>query len=145
MKLRIKNGLCYLIALFFLSAGLLHFIKDDAFAAIVPPLLPFPYAIVWITGVIEIILAILLLCPHFRKTIVILFALYLLAVLPANIYMATANIPFNDMLSGPFILWTRVALQFPFIVLILWAGGAFEKPIKGRKVNSCNYDEGRLF
>ena len=129
---RMKNGLCYLIALFFFSAGLLHFIKDDSFAAIVPPLLPFPYAIVWITGVIEIVLAIFLLCPHFRKTIAILFALYLLAVLPANIYMATANIPFNDMLSGPFVLWTRVALQFPFIALILWASGVFNISFKRR-------------
>lgn len=127
MKARIKTFVCYALAVFFLYAGVLHFIKDDAFAAIVPPLLPFPFVIVWITGLIEIVLAIGLLCPHFRKNAGIAFAPYLLAVLPANIYMAMAGIPLGESLASPTALWVRVALQFPLIALILWAAGAFEK------------------
>jgi len=52
-----KTGLCWFFALFFFAAGIMHFVQDDAFAAIVPPLLPFPKLIVWITGVMELILA----------------------------------------------------------------------------------------
>jgi len=71
----------------------------------------------------ELILAVGLILPKYRKISGLLFAPYLLAVLPANIYMAMANIPLGDMTASPTMLWVRVALQFPFIALILWASG----------------------
>lgn len=118
---KLKTALVYLIAAFFFVAGILHFVKVDDFAAIVPPMLPFPKLIVWVTGVMEIIMAVMLLCPHFRANVGVILSLFLLAVLPANIYMAMANIPFGDAVSSPAALWVRVALQFPLIALILWA------------------------
>jgi len=123
----VKLGLCGLLALFFLFAGYAHFASVDAFAAIVPPLLPFPKLIVQVTGVIEIVLAIGLLLPKYRKLSGLLFAPYLLAVLPANIYMAIGTIPLGETAISPTALWIRVALQFPLIALILWASGNFEK------------------
>lgn len=116
-----KTILCWAIAAFFILAGVMHFIQDDSFAAIVPPLLPFPKLIVWMTGVIEIILALMILLPKYRALAGTLFAPYLLAVLPANIYMAMANIPLGDMAASPTALWLRVAMQFPLIALIYWA------------------------
>ena len=107
-------------ALFFFVAGISHFTADDKFAAIVPPLLPFPYVIVWVTGVMEICFAVMLLCPHFRPRVGVLLGLFLLAVLPANIYMAVAEIPFGETEASPAALWIRVALQFPLIAVIYW-------------------------
>lgn len=123
MGAAIKIGICYVIAAFFLIAGYLHFAKAGTFAAIVPPLLPFPVFIVWVTGVMEIVLAVGLLIPKYRRLAGLLFAPYLLAVLPANIYMAMADIPFNGESLSPGLLWFRVFLQFPLIALILWASG----------------------
>lgn len=116
-----KTILCWLIAAFFIAAGIMHFIQDDAFAAIVPPLLPFPKLIVWVTGVMEIVLAVMIVMPKHRQLAGTLFAPYLLAVLPANIYMAMYNIPLGDAIASPTALWIRVALQFPLIALIWWA------------------------
>lgn len=116
----IKLALIVLFALFFVSAGIAHFTKVDDFAAIVPPLLPFPKLIVWVTGLMEIGMGVMLLCPHFRPQVGVLLSLFLLAVLPANIYMAMAEIPFGDSVSSPTALWIRVALQFPLIGLIYW-------------------------
>ena len=118
---RIKTALCIFFALFFIFAGVLHFVADDKFASIVPPLLPFPFLIVWVTGLIEIALGVMILCPHFRARVGVIFGIYLLAVLPANIYMAMAGIPLGEHLSSPAALWGRVALQFPLIALIYWA------------------------
>ena len=118
---KFKTGLCWLIAAFFIFAGFMHFAQDDVFAAIVPPILPFPKQIVWITGLIEIILAIMITAPKYRQLAGTLFAPYLLAVLPANIYMAIEHIPHGDNLASPAALWIRVALQFPLIALIWWA------------------------
>lgn len=118
---RFKTVLCWLIAAFFFFAGIMHFVQDDMFAAIVPPLLPFPKFIVWVTGVMEIILAVMIVIPKYRQLAGALFAPYLLAVLPANIYMAIAGIPLGETAASPTALWVRVALQFPLIALIWWA------------------------
>lgn len=115
--------LCVLLALFFFAAGLLHFIKVDAFVQIVPPFLPFPKLIVQVTGVMELLFAIGLLVPLFRRVTGILLSLFMFAVLPANIYMAMADIPFNGRDLTDFQLWFRVALQFPLIGIVLWASG----------------------
>ncbi len=116
-----KTALCLFFALFFVVAGVMHFVAVDSFAAIVPPRLPFPKLIVWVTGLMEIGLGVMLLCPHFRPRVGVLLGLFLLAVLPANIYMAMAGIPFGETVSSPAALWGRVALQFPLIGLIYWA------------------------
>ncbi|MEP3655459.1 MAG: hypothetical protein ABJO36_11240 [Litorimonas sp.] len=121
MLARLKSALCVFFALFFVVAGVMHFVAVENFAAIVPPLLPFPKLIVWVTGLMEIGMGVMLLCPHFRPHIGVMLGLFLLAVLPANIYMAMAGIPFGNSVSSPAMLWGRVALQFPLIALIYWA------------------------
>ena len=102
----------------------MHFVHDDSFAAIVPPILPAPKVIVWVTGIIEIFLAIMIALPKYRSLAGALFAPYLLAVLPANIYMALESIPLGEYVSTPAALWIRVALQFPLIAFIWWASRA---------------------
>ena len=121
MTKHIKTALCVFFALFFVVAGVSHFLSDDKFAAIVPPLLPFPYLIVWVTGLMEIGMGVMLLCPHYRPRVGVVLSLFLLAVLPANIYMAMAGIPFGESAASPTALWIRVALQFPLIAVIYCA------------------------
>jgi uncharacterized membrane protein len=120
----IKRGIQILLAAFFFIAGILHFHLDDAFARIVPPMLPFPVAIVWLTGLMELAFAAALAARWRPPVTGLLLAIYLLAVLPANIYMAVSDIPFGDMALGSVALWFRVALQFPLIALVLWCTGA---------------------
>jgi len=126
-----KRGTQIFLGVFFLVAGVLHFVMDDAFAQIVPPGLPFPVGIVWLTGVMELVFAAGLLLRRHLVLTGILLSLYLLAVLPANIYMAIEDVPLGDgQQLGPLILWIRVALQFPLIAFILWCTDA--PPFKKR-------------
>jgi uncharacterized membrane protein len=126
----IRRSVQIVLAAFFLVAGVLHFYLGDAFARIVPPILPFPLAIVWITGLMEIGFAVALIGKWRLPLTGLLLAAYLLAVLPANIYMAIAGIPLGGAALSPVTLWIRVALQFPLIMLVLWATRAppFGKP-----------------
>jgi len=101
----------------------MHFVQEESFTAIVPPFIPFPKLIVWTTGLMELVFAILLILPRYRKLAGFLLAPFLLAVLPANIHMAMNNIPFGEMSATPTTLWLRVALQFPLILSILWVTG----------------------
>ena len=113
----------WFFAVFFFYAGLMHFVQEESFTAIMPPFIPFPKLIVWTTGLMELVFAILLILPRYRKLAGFLLAPFLLAVLPANIHMAMNNIPFGEMSATPTTLWLRVALQFPLILLILWVTG----------------------
>ena len=106
-------------AVFFLTAGVLHFVAVEAFARIVPPWLPAPEAIVRLTGAMEIAFAAGLAVPRWRRVTGRVLALYLLAVLPANVYMALERIPVAGTVLPDWALWGRVALQFPLIAAIL--------------------------
>ena len=116
----LKNLGSWFFAVFFFYAGLMHFVQEESFTAIMPPFIPFPKLIVWTTGLMELVFAILLILPRYRKLAGFLLAPFLLAVLPANIHMAMNNIPFGEMSATPTTLWLRVALQFPLILSILW-------------------------
>jgi uncharacterized membrane protein len=104
-------------------AGILHFVAESFFVQIVPPQLPAPRLLVWISGVIEIALGLGLIPLRTRRWAGWgLVALYI-AVFPANIYMAVANVQLHDMPSwfqqpSPAGLWLRLPFQF---VLIAWA------------------------
>jgi uncharacterized membrane protein len=113
------------------TMGVLHFVADDVFAQIIPPGLPWPYGLVWISGVFEIALGLGLIPRETRRLagwgLVALF----IAVFPANIYMAVANarVPGHDPLP-PALLWGRLPLQFLFIAWALWVS----KPADGAAV-----------
>lgn len=111
------------LALFMITAGVLHFVVDHLFAQIVPPFLPWAYPIVWISGVIEIALGGLLLVPKYRRLASLGLVLLFIAVFPANIYMALANVQLRGLPAGlkqpsELGLWLRLPLQF---VLMWWA------------------------
>jgi uncharacterized membrane protein len=120
------------------SIGLLHFVVDDIFVQIVPPAFPAPYALVWISGVIEVALGIALLFPRTRRAAgFALVALYV-AVFPANIYMALANVQIRGLPSwadqpSSTALWVRLPFQLVLIVWALWVA----EIVGSRRVNAA--------
>ncbi|MEM7728948.1 MAG: hypothetical protein AAF311_06690 [Pseudomonadota bacterium] len=122
----IRTIVCWTLSLFFLAAGYAHFAQTDAFAAIVPPSVPFKRAVVQLTGAMEIIFALGLIVRKWRRHTGWALAAFLLAVLPANVYMALEGMPLGS-LDTPVALWGRVALQFPLIALVLWCSGAWPR------------------
>lgn len=101
--------------------GVLHFVAVDAFAQIIPPAFPYPRALVWISGVFEILLGLALIPEKTRRRAGFgLVALYI-AVFPANVYMAVANVHIRDMPPAPpALLWGRLPFQLVFIAWALW-------------------------
>ncbi len=118
--MRGRRRVAFALAAFFAAAGVLHFAATAAFARIVPPPLP-GELLVRLTGVLELLFAAGLLAERTRRATGTLLALYCLAVVPANIYMALEEIPVAGVTLPAWLLWLRVALQLPLIALILWA------------------------
>ncbi|RYY12040.1 MAG: DoxX family protein [Chitinophagaceae bacterium] len=106
----------YIMIAAYLFTGIMHFIRPAGFVRIIPPYLSRPYSLVYISGAAEIILAILLI-PHATRAIAAwgLIAL-LIAVFPANIYMASLFYRKKHRL-----LWLAI-LRLPLqALLIYWA------------------------
>jgi uncharacterized membrane protein len=116
-KLGFGIGLALFAGLFFAS-GFLHFLRPEPYLKIIPPFLPWPKALLRISGVAEIAGAIGLLLHKFRRMAAYGLALLLVLVFPANIYMAVAHVPFPGLMGEAWVQWLRVPLQIP---LILWA------------------------
>ena len=100
------------LAVFFIYFGIDHFINPNFYLSIMPPSFPLHIEAVYISGFFEIIGGIGVLIHRFRKIAGWgLFAL-LIAVYPANIYMAITP---NEFSYIPiYILYFRLALQFVF-------------------------------
>jgi uncharacterized membrane protein len=107
-----------LLAAFFVVAGILHFLFPQPYMRMVPPLLPWPMAIVWVSGVAEILGGIGLLFSPSRRPAAWGLVLLLIAVFPANIYMAVAHVHYAGLLGQSWAQWLRLPLQLP---LIYWA------------------------
>lgn len=121
---RLRSLVRLVMALTMVSIGLLHFPLGKYFVQIVPPQLPQPMLLVWLSGVVELALGLLLLPPGTRRWAGYgLVALYV-AVFPANIYMAAANVQVQGapdwFKPSPLALWLRLPLQLVFIAGALW-------------------------
>ena len=106
-----------ILAVFFVVAGTLHFLFPGPYLRMMPPFLPWPSALVWISGAAEIAGGIGLLLPRCRRFAAYGLVLLLIAVFPANIYIAVAHVRFSGLLGQSWFQWFRLPLQVP---LILW-------------------------
>ena len=90
------------LTLFFVAAGIGHFVNTDFYLSIMPPYLPAHLELVYVSGVFEILggLAVLPL-PTRRLAGYGLMAL-LLAIFPANIHMALNP---EEYVAGGMPLW----------------------------------------
>jgi len=116
-----RTPLRWVLTTMMILLGVLHFVAADAFAQIIPPQLPWPYGLVWISGVFEILLGLALIPESTRRLAGWgLVALYI-AVFPANVYMAVANVHIRDMAPvPPAFLWGRLPFQAVLVAWALW-------------------------
>ncbi len=111
----------YLIALLFAAAGTAHFVRPSAFARIVPPYLPAPYALVYVSGAAELLGALGVLVPGLRRYAGWGLILLALAVFPANVHMALHPADFEGIPA--WALYLRLPLQVALVGWIYWALG----------------------
>ncbi len=104
---------------FFLAAGALHFTHTRHYEAIVPNYLPVPRALVWLSGVAEIIGALAAQHPRTRRGAGLWLAATLVAVFPANVQMARHPDRYRRFPAA--LLYARLPLQAIFIAWALRA------------------------
>ena len=132
----IRTGLRWLLALFYGVAGALHLLHPEPFLSIMPSWVPQPQAIVWGTGIAELLGAAALLQPwssSLRKAGAIGLAVYAICVFPANINHFALDMARSD--GGGLGLAYHVPRMFAQPVLVwlaLWVGGVTDWPQRRR-------------
>ena len=118
MLILVKGISVYVMGIFYIIVGIKHFQDPSWFVQIVPPILPYKYELVYISGFFEVLLGILLMIPRFQSIAAKGLMALLICVYPANIYLAQTN----GVALGisPLIAWGRLPFQFVFIGLAYW-------------------------
>jgi uncharacterized membrane protein len=131
MKYETRGSLLgrYALAIVMVSMGVLHFTNAESFASIMPSYLPWHLPLVWISGVFEAVLGLMLLDERTRRLAAYGLVALFVAVFPANINMAlhpevpVAGLPAWLPQPSATALWLRLPLQLGFIAWALRVGG----------------------
>jgi len=109
-----------LAAVFYIAAGLLHFIKPEPYIKIMPPYVPWHPAMVRISGAFEILGGLGLFVPATRRAAAWGLVLLLIAVFPANLYTALHPIEAGVDGIAAVLRWGRLPVQALLIWWLLW-------------------------
>lgn len=130
----VRTVLRFLLAAVLLGAGVMHFVDPWFFVQIMPPYLPWHWEAVYVSGVIEIVLGIGLLIPATSRLAAWGAIALFIAVFPANLHMAMANVQFDPPppMGQPTqtAAWMRLPMQ---LVLIAWAYWLTREPARRRR------------
>ncbi len=132
----IRAGLRIMLALFYALAGWQHIANPDPFLTILPKQVPWPEAVVFWTGIAELLGATALLQPFstpLRKAGGIGLALYAVCVWPTNINHFAMDMARPDDGLGLAYHVPRMIAQPVLIWLALWVGDVTDWPLRRRR------------
>lgn len=128
MKFQNASISLLLMAAFYTLAGINHFISPQIYQPMMPPFLPAHDLLIFLSGVAEVALGLLLLPVRTRRWAAWGIIALLIAIFPANIYMYQEG-PTKFASIPSWILLARLPLQ---LVLIAWAYSFVRGQVKTR-------------
>ncbi len=119
----------WLLAALFLFTGTVHLTDPRLFVPIMPPFVPQPFACIILSGVAELLGALGLLIPRrgVRRAAGWGLILLLVAVFPANIYMAAAHVRVRGFPPHDWMSWARLPLQPILLFAVCWSAGIWPR------------------
>lgn len=115
--LNVKKFACWGLGIAFIFFFIGHFVKTAGMVDMLPPWVPYRLALVYFTGVIELLLGIALFIPKYQTIAAKLAIVVFIAFFPANVYAAINGIGLGGHQWGPVYLLIRGPLQ---VILIAW-------------------------
>lgn len=120
------------LGLLFLFTASGHFLQAGPMVQMLPPWVPAREALVFVTGVLEIAIALAVFFRRTRTAAAWAAAAALVAFFPANVYAAIQHVAMGGHAWGPVYLLVRAPLQL-FILWWIWAM-VLQGPGKTREV-----------
>jgi uncharacterized membrane protein len=106
----------------FILTGVSHFLIPEKFMEMMPPFLPAPLFLIYLSGVFEALGGIGLIISKTKRPAAIGLILLLLAVFPANIYVALNNVQLGGFMNYAAYQWLRLPMQLVLIGWVWWCG-----------------------
>ena len=128
----LRRVMRWIMAAFYMSAGLFHLAVPEKFLPIVPDWVPFPDATILITGLCEVVGSVALLVGPTAAPAGIMLALYAVCVFPANIKHAAEGIHVPPLPDGWWYHGPRLAFQPVLVWWALFCAGVIDWPIKAK-------------
>lgn len=114
----LKTISLWVMALFYIGAGINHFRVPDFYVRIMPPYLPAHELLVQLSGVCEIVLGATVLVPALRRWAAWGIIALLLVFLPVHVHMLVHAELYPE--APVWFLWARFPLQALFILWAYW-------------------------
>ena len=109
---------CWGLGIAFIFFFIGHFVQTEGMVEMLPSWVPFRLALVYLTGLIELLIGIALFMTRYQSLAAKLAIVVFVIFFPANIYAALNSIGLGGHQWGPVYLLIRGPLQ---IILISWA------------------------
>jgi uncharacterized membrane protein len=114
-----KRVLLWVMGIFYIFAGTMHFVRPDGYLSMMPPYLPWHLGSIYLSGLAEVLVGVGVLVPSTRRMAAWATILLLIVIFPANVHIALYNVPVLGAEEGAGLFnWIRLPFQG---VLILWA------------------------
>ena len=122
-----------IMSAFYIQIGIKHFTDPNWFMPIMPPFLPYHIELIYVSGGFEILFGLMLIFERTRFIAGWGLILLLIAVYPANLYLAFNTDVQKEMNISSFLAsWIRLPLQFVFIALAYWHS-INHKPVRTKR------------
>ena len=118
----LKTTIIYLMAISYMLVGTTHFLYPSFFLKIMPPYFPIHLnlKLVYLSGFFEFVLGFFLFFPKTRKLASWGLIALLIAVFPANIYLAQSEEAQQALEISSIMAVVRLPFQFLFIGIAFW-------------------------
>ncbi|MEM9337443.1 MAG: hypothetical protein AAGA66_01860 [Bacteroidota bacterium] len=111
----------YLQVVFYLIAGVNHFINPDFYLSLIPPYFTFPQLINYLSGSIEILLSVGLILHSTRKLAAYAIIAMLVAFIPSHVYFIQIGGCIEGGLCAPvWVGWVRLVVVHPLLMFWAW-------------------------
>lgn len=118
----------WIIAAFYVAAGIAHLVVPDKLLSITPSWVPFAPQVIFITGLFELAASAALVTKPLRWWAGIAMAVYALCVWPANIKHAIDGVQIPFVTNSWFYHAPRLAFQPVIIWWALYSAGVIDWP-----------------
>ena len=118
-----RDRAAWAAGLFFLGAGLLHFLTPARYVEMMPPALPAPLLLVWLSGAAEMACGAALLPRRTRRLAAWAAIALLFAVLPANLHVALSGGSIEGLPAARAYYLLRIPFQLVYVGWVAYAGG----------------------
>lgn len=103
-----------IFAIFMVFAGVQHFLKPEFYVSFVPSFFPFTTVIIYVSGIIEIVLGLMLFIPKYVKIGALGIMILMLVFLPIHVWDVFSDTPAIGSHKAAIV---RLPIQLLFIAI----------------------------